>query len=267
MPDALPPRSARTRPVQPFSPLLLERLRSVALRLATYGQALLGFLDDPDHEPGSPKVDRIWRAVEWLVTLAGILAGDIQIAAPNPPADTPRRPRRPRRNAALETQLDPVYADLATALKDLKGLLNAYRPEPSEAAQRRAAFRRPIGELVADLCTQFGIEPGSGGWPAELIAITQTPAQWSALLRANPAHQDARTLTDLTTPPHPAPRGPTPAPAPRPLTRHIRPRPRTRTRPRHRRHQLIPPRPAPPAPPRSKRGCPHVHPPPPSPLP
>jgi hypothetical protein len=189
--------------------------------------ALLG--PDPTHPiPGTPNpLDafvRIAAAIRWLAALAVTLDGShaflpsrTRAAAaaaqnPEPPpaaaeAETPPEPPTPAEPA---TQPENPAADLTSdSTEELRRI-------------RRAFATRPIGQIVRDICARIGVDPSSALWPAALIAITQTPAEWVAERERAAAPPQRPRRVWQTPPPTPNPPEPPAFKRPEPPPYHPR---------------------------------------------
>jgi hypothetical protein len=134
------------------------------MRLAEYGMALINRLTAPldadpaaDPTPLIPNFLRYARAVRWAVVLAALLRGEFHLPKARPrrapsPAENSPAPRRVRaRNTA---------------------------PRRADSAMNHAFRTRSIGQIVTTICRDLGINAGHAEFPAELIANTQTPAEF-----------------------------------------------------------------------------------------
>ena len=156
---------------------MLELARELLARLTPQAAA---------PEPLPPKAARVDSALQWIIALARTLAGDRTYLRPY---------RLPR--------LKPFPA-LCAKLRACCGLPPVPKPtEASRAAARLNYMRRvfatePTGKIAARLARRIGIKRTSENWPADLVAIQETPVEW-----ARRAHR-----------PSPAPAIPTPTAAP-----------------------------------------------------
>jgi hypothetical protein len=113
------------------------------------------------------------RAIRWAALLVNVLSGRIHIPAPTYRA---AQPKAPKPQAGAPAQPEPS-----------KPAKPAKPRKPSLAALYRVFATRSIGYIVTRICYDLGLDYDDDDfWPDELIAITQTPAQYSAMLAANP---------------------------------------------------------------------------------
>ena len=156
---------------------MLELARELLARLTPQAAA---------PEPLPPKAARAESALQWIIALARTLAGDRTYLRPY---------RLPR--------LKPFPA-LCAGLRARCGVPPSPKPtEATRAAARltymcRVFATEPTGKIAARLARRVGIKRTSENWPADLVAIQETPVEW-----ARRAHH-----------PSPAPIIPTPTAAP-----------------------------------------------------
>lgn len=148
--------------------------RDLLGRVAAFGASLADRLVaclpiDPIPSPQAvdatiTRMTRILRALTWLSVLDAVFAGTWR---PSPPAHP-----RAARSAAVAVA-GSVSADSARPAR-------SPRVTTIITGLRHAFATRPIGKIVAGLCRDLGIAPGTEAWPTELIALTATPAEWAA---------------------------------------------------------------------------------------
>jgi hypothetical protein len=152
---------------------------------------------------------RATATLEWILALARCLAGDSYYRIKSRlPSRTPRaKPPRPK----------PHPAQPKFSLRDALRRLGFLPPKPKHTEESRALARlrhmrkvfatQPTNVIAARLARRAGIKKTSDYWPLDLIAITQTPADWAD---QNPPGPDPR--DDPRDEPAPEPREPAPAP-------------------------------------------------------
>jgi hypothetical protein len=209
-PTTLPAPSVPAHaPILARAQALLARLTHHArIVLKTAAQLCEDLIDAPLPAPGAPDAQAeplacaasAARAIHWAIALSRVLAGTLRIAAPvsraHPPA-TPPNAAPP--NAAPH----PPAAPPAPKPKR--------RPTKAQSAARwmRHVFAtRSIGYIAAHICADLGIDYDDDDlWPDELVAITQTPADYSAMLAAHPAPPQPATAPQPDSSPLPSREG------------------------------------------------------------
>jgi hypothetical protein len=142
--------------------------------------------------------------MDWIIALARTLAGSSKYLIPW------RIPRFKPLHVTRNSQ------EVRDALRKFGAI-----PTPTEASRYQARLRymkkvfatQPTGIIAARLAGRLGISKDSDYWPADLIAITQTPVQWA---KDNPPGPDPRDEPAQPTPaqaePAPQPHGADPEP-------------------------------------------------------
>jgi hypothetical protein len=157
---------------------------------------------------------RAHTTLEWILALARCLAGDSYYRLKSRfPSRTPRaKPPRPK----------PQPAQPKFSLRDALRRLGFLPPKPKHTEESRALARlrhmrrvfatQPTCVIAARLARRAGIKKTSDYWPLDLIAITQTPADWAD---QNPPGPDPRDEpAPQPAPAQAAPAGPTPVSEP-----------------------------------------------------
>ena len=155
----------------PVLALTATHARHLLHQLCTHGAAWIADLRGTGTEPAPrakpldrARLRRVLRAIRWTAMLAALFAGRLQLPPPS------ARARKPR-NEDYENLNDPEPGDRDPSLAG------------SDRAMVRAFRTRPVGKIIARICRDLGISQAHDLWPAELVALTQTPVDWAA---ANP---------------------------------------------------------------------------------
>jgi hypothetical protein len=138
--------------------------------------------------------------MDWIIALARTLAGSSKYLIPW------RIPRFKPLHVTRNSQ------EVRDALRKFGAI-----PTPTEASRYQARLRymkkvfatQATGVIAARLAGRLGISKDSDYWPADLIAITQTPVQWA---RENPPGPDPRDTPRDEPVPQPTPAQAEPAP-------------------------------------------------------
>jgi len=152
----------------------------------------------PARRPADPAraFDQITRAVRWMFALSRILSGEDTLSPPRPRPLAAATSPEPRKQPA-ETPAAGTPAAESPTTEATKPA--SRRPQNGADRWMRHVFAtRPIGAIVTRLCRQLGVLPASDLWPDDVTSLTETPAQWSARLKARrsrprfarPAHID-----------------------------------------------------------------------------
>ena len=183
--------------LSPLLALTAARARSVLDCLSAYGAAIIAALaqhgaDAPPirgfkaHPNPAVQLVRVVRALRWADALAAFLSGSFAL----PPVRTP--PAQPGAAAAADREHGEWNEREAGD--------PAENPFASDRAMIRAFQTRPMGTIVARICRDLGIAKTSELYPADLVAITQTPVEWAAQnpLSPTPSAQPATSITQAT---------------------------------------------------------------------
>ena len=177
----------------PLLALTAAHARELLGRLCACGAAWIEVLRGAPPPPSLPIIPvhpagqtatllRVLRAMRWASMLAALLAGRLQLPA--------LRARKPLDNGDHEDLRDRDPGD----------------PQHSLAGADRAMFHafrtRPVGKIVARICRDLGVSKTHEFWPADLIAITHTPAEWTAA-QAQQAPPAPAATVETTPPSHP----------------------------------------------------------------
>lgn len=129
---------------------------------------------------------RVTRAVIWAEMLATVFAGTyIPIAL------------RPVSQPEIKPETQPA------ARASTRRTTTTQRQLPAiTSAMHRAFATRPIGQIVEKICAGLGIARGSALWPEDLIAMTETPVEWTAshLARRPPSPPASPSASPLASP-------------------------------------------------------------------
>ena len=124
---------------------------------------------------------RVLRAMRWANTLADFLAGRFRL--------TPVRTR----TAIVHDQPDAASIARYDEREDDDDERFSMGPDPAVV---RALRTQPLGKIIARICRDLGLPSTHELWPAGLVAITQTFAEWIA----QPPPQAAPPATPLPSP-------------------------------------------------------------------
>ena len=158
------------------APTLYERLSLVLVGFAGYARRFAARLTEPIPGTGPvPSMEhaayyRLERAARWAIALADVISGKTRIL-PRPATAGPLIAR----TAAAAPSASGAARRLSRRFSGRHTFCDGdYR------SMREAFATRSIGELTVRICRELNINPGAAQWPAELVAIVQTPAAWSA---------------------------------------------------------------------------------------
>jgi hypothetical protein len=206
---------------------LLVRLTDHALLVAkTAARRCAELIDAP--VPAPPRQDpqvrylkaaaSAARAIHWAIELSGVLAGTIRITAPIP---RPAKPKPTGIKAQPDAQAQPraqPRAQPGAAPEPSEPSGPAPAPKPNLRWMRHVFATRSIGYIATHICRDLGLYyEDEALWPDELIAITQTPADYAAtftplaplapptLQPQPPQPQPAQAQPAQPQPPHPTP--------------------------------------------------------------
>jgi hypothetical protein len=150
------------------------------MRLAEHGMALIERLTAPlaadpaaDPVPIARRFVRFARAVRWAIVLAAYLRGEFRL----PEA-------RPRQTSRAPSDAAPIPAHRRTTARPAA-------PRTSDSAMHHALRTQTIAQIVTTICRDLGLAPTDPDFPTDLLAITQTPAEFLQSAKPTPAPKPA----------------------------------------------------------------------------
>ena len=150
---------------------LIKRLSGLLGAISLIGTLLAQRFVGPNRDRGPnsfihyEKLFRMERAVRWTHALMDVLSGRLTFTRPEgrlaPVSPPPARAASPTRRRPPGSRAPYPLGDTMATLREL-------------------FTTRSMREVVTRICIDLEITPDMAAWPAELLIIYETPAQWSA---------------------------------------------------------------------------------------